>query len=131
MGSRILTLKKPWVVYHYHSTHSSFASVLVLKSLPFRFLDLALDLDGRYVIIDAKVHSLTWTIVGLYLHPPASLMLLNQITRKMAEFVSDNTVILGDFNLVPDPGMDRMSSVGSPVLDWPVGRMDVWRWIHP
>lgn len=138
MGSRILSIKKPWVGYHYYSTHSNFArgvSVL-LKSLPFQLLDLAPDTDGRYVIIHAKIYSLTWTIVGLYLPPPASLLLLNQITSKMAEFASDNNVIRGDFNLVPDSGIDWLMSVGHPcsgLAEWadPYGLTDVWRWRHP
>lgn len=139
MGSRILSLKKTWVGYHYHSTHSSFArgvSVLVLKTLPFWLLDLALDPDGRFVMIHATIYSLTWTIVGLYLPPPASLSLLKQITSKMAEFASDNSMILGDFNLVPDLAMDRLTFVGHPcsgLAEWAntYGLTDVWRWRHP
>lgn len=110
--------------------------MLVLKTLLFRLLDLALDPDGSNVIINAKIHSLTWTIFGLYLPPPASLLLLNQIPSKMVEFASDNTVILGHFNLVPDSGIDRMSSMGqscSGLVAWvdTYGLTGVWRWRNP
>lgn len=122
--------------HHYHSTFSRGVIILVLKSLPFRLLDLALDPDGRYVIIHAKIYSLTWTIVGLYLPPPASLLVLNQITGKMADFASDNNVILGDFNLVPDPDLDRLTPAGHHcpgLAEWAgtYGLTDVWRWRHP
>lgn len=56
---------------------------------------------------------MTWTIVGLYLPPLASLLWLNLITSKMAEFASDNAVILGDINLAPGSDMDRLISVGN------------------
>lgn len=31
----------------------------------------------------------------------------------MAEFATDNVVLLGDFNLVPDSGIDRLTAAGS------------------
>lgn len=77
VGSRTLTLKKPWIRYHYHSTHSNFArgiSILVHKSLPFRLLDLVLDSEGRYVLIHAQIHSIKWVIAGLNLPPPSIIV---------------------------------------------------------
>lgn len=77
-----------------------------------------------------------WAIVCLYLPPPASLSLLNQIMTKITEFAIDNTVILGDFNLVPKWGMDRIAAVGplySGLAAWAetYGLMDVLQWRHP
>lgn len=124
VGSRTRSLKKPWFGYHYQSTYSNFArgvSILVHKSIPFRLLDLVLDSGGRYVLLHAQVCSMKWVIAGLYLPPPASLCLLNQLTSKIADFVNDNNVILGDFNLVPDPNIDRLSTSGnshSGLVEW-------------
>lgn len=50
MGSKTLSLKKPWIGFHDHSTFSNFArgvSVLVRRSLPFQLLLLDLDPDGH------------------------------------------------------------------------------------
>lgn len=74
--------------------------------------------------------------MGLYLPPPASIRVLNQIISKIAAFGTDNVVILGDFNLVPDPTMDRLTSgTGSPseLSSWAEASnlTDVWRWRHP
>lgn len=139
MGKKTLSLKKPWVGYHYHSTYSTFSrgvSILILKTLPFRLLDLALDPNGRFVVIHALIHHVPWVIVGLYLPPPASLQVLNQITAKIAEFSTENVVLLGDFNLVPDAGIDRMTPSGTSrggLADWAdtYGLFDLWRWKFP
>lgn len=54
-----------------------------------------------------------WVIVGLYLSPPASFHVLNLITAKIAEFSTENVILLGDFNLVPDSGLDRLLATGT------------------
>lgn len=106
VGGRILSLKKPWVGYNYHSMHTDFSrgvSRLVHKSLPFKLLDIVLDSDRRYVIIHAVVHSLEMVLVGLYLPPAAPIRHLYNILAKLASFSTDNILIMGDFNMVPDP----------------------------
>lgn len=121
MGSKTLALKKPWIRCHYHSTYSNFTrcvSILVHKSFPFRLLDLLLDSEGRYVIIHAQIRSMKWVIAGVYLPPPASLSLLHQITSKIAALANDNMAILGDFNMVPDLNVDRMSASGYSHSFW-------------
>lgn len=60
------------------------------------------------MIIHALIHNMQWVIVGLYLPPPASLQVLNQITAKITEFSTENVILLGDFNLVPDARLDRL-----------------------
>lgn len=85
----------------FHLLFARGVSVLVLKMLPFKLLDLALDPEGRYVMIYALIQNLLWVIVGLYLPPPASLRLLNLIIAKLAQFPLDNVVLMRDFNLVP------------------------------
>lgn len=128
--------QKLLVGHHYHSTYSNFArgvSILVLKTLPFKLLDLILDPDGRFVLVHALIHNLPWVLVGLYLLSLASLKFLNLISAKLAQFPSDNVVLMGDFNLVPDSGMDRCAIVGTTrqgLVAWAdrYGPTDVWRW---
>lgn len=134
VGSRTMPLKKPWVGHHYHSTYLTSArgvSVMVHKSLPFKLLDPALDLEDRYVILHAQIHCLKWIIVGLYLSPPASLALLNRITAKVAEYATDNIV-----NLVTDMDMDRQTATNSSnqgLSEWAAtyGLQDVWKCRNP
>lgn len=75
-------------------------------------------------------------VVGLYLPPPASMRLLNQLITKIVAYSTDNVVILGNFNKVPDPGMDRLSTgvcIPSELFAWVEASnlTDVWRWHHP
>lgn len=37
-------------------------SVLVNKSLPFTLLDMVLNPDGKYVIVNARILSQTWSV---------------------------------------------------------------------
>lgn len=58
------------------------------------------------------------------------------MASKIAGFQSDNIAILGDFNMAPNPEMDRMSSTGHShpgLADWAelYGLMDAWRWRNP
>lgn len=106
------------------------------KSIPFQLLDLVLGSEGRYVLFHAQVCSMKWVIASLYLPPPASLSLLIRLTSKIAEFANDNIPILGDFNLVPGPTIDRMSMSGnshSGLVEWAetYGLTDVRRWRYP
>lgn len=88
-------------------------------------------------MLHAIVDRLELVVVGLYLPPPASSMrLLNQLISKIAAFATDNVVILGDLNLVPNSGVDRLSPVAgssSELLFWAeaFNLTDVWRWHNP
>lgn len=60
VGRRTLSLKKPWLGRHHHSTYSTFArgvSILVNKTIPFKLLDMVLDPDGRYIILNARINA--------------------------------------------------------------------------
>lgn len=80
------------------------------KSLPFRLLHLELDPDGRYVVIHAMVACLGLVLVGLYIPPPASIKLHQKLISLVANFSTDNVIVMGDFNMAPDPEMDRFTS---------------------
>lgn len=65
--------------------------------------------------------------------PPASFRVLNLISGGLARFSPDNVVLMGDFNLVPDSGLDRSSVGGTArhdLANWAdtYGLVDVWRW---
>lgn len=56
-------------------------------------------------------------VVGLYIPPPASSNILHKITSLVATYGTDNVIVMGDFNMPPDPGVDRLSSTGGPLTD--------------
>lgn len=138
-GGRVLSLKKPWVGHYYNATFSSYArgvSILIHKNLTFTLLDLHLDPEGRYVAMHAVIANMPMVIVGLYIPPPASLLILNKIARFIAGCSTDNVVLAGDFNMPPCPAVDRLTpdgSVESPLSKWAstFDLTDVWRWKNP
>lgn len=122
-----MSLKRPWVGHHYHATHSGYSrgvSILVHKSLNFELLDIKIDPEGRYILLHAILDTVEMVIVGVYLPPPANLLLLNTI------------VSLLYFNIPLNPSLDRMfadPATDSALSRWArlFGLEDVWRWKHP
>lgn len=111
-GGKLLSLRRSWMGHSYHSTYSNLSrgvSILIRKSLPFRLLAVEVDPGGRYVIMHANIMTLEMVIVGLYVPPPASISFLYQVVSKVLQYATDNILLLGDFNMVPDPEMDRLS----------------------
>lgn len=111
-------------------------SILICKSLTFRLLALEVDPGGRYVIIHAIIMNLEVVIVGLYVPPPASISFQYQLVSKISQYATDNVLLLGDLNMVPDLGMDRLaqsSSSATALKAWveAFNFTDVWRWRHP
>lgn len=139
MGSRILSLKKPWVGSDFHSTYSSYSrgvSVLVHKALSFVLLDLHLDPDGQYVIIHALCDRLDMIIVGLYVPPPTKMVVLHKIQTIVASYPTSNILIAGDFNMTPNCSADKLHpglTTDTALSRWAevYGLYDTWRWKNP
>lgn len=75
-------------------------------------------------------------LVGLYVPPPISMRLLDQLLEKMVTYSTDNVFIFGDFNMVPCSDMDRLSLMADTPTElaaWAEASnfTHVWRWRHP
>lgn len=134
VGSKIMYLKKPWVRYYYHATYSSYArgvSILIHKSLTYELLDVKL--ESRYVLLHVIIDALELLIVGIYIPPPATVSLLKCLIPILSSFATDNIIIAEDFNMFPNPSLDRLVSgaaTDSALSKWAslYGLADVWRW---
>lgn len=76
VGSKVLSLKKPWVGHYYHATYSGYArgvSILVHKSLTYELLDVKIDPEGRFVLLHVVIDTHEMLIVGVYIPPPATV----------------------------------------------------------
>lgn len=139
VGGRVMGLKRLWVGHHYHATHTSYArgvSILVHRSLNFEPLDVLIDPEGRYVLLHAVIDTVAVVVVGVYLPPPANISLLQKIITLIAQFPTDNVILTGDFNIPPNPSLDKLSpdpATDSTLFRWSqtMGLEDVWRWKHP
>ena len=75
MGSRVLALKKHWVMHGYHSTYSNYArgvSVLVHKGPLFSCGRVVLDFKGRYIFLQCTVHATPLLLAVVYASSPLS-----------------------------------------------------------
>lgn len=139
VDGRRMGLKRPWMGRHYHATHSNYAqgvSVLVHKSLNFEPLNVVTDPEGRYVLIHARIDMIEMVLAGLYLPPPANISLLHKLTSLIAQFHTDNVILAGDFNIPPNPSLDKLSpdsATDSALSRWAgvFELEDVWRCKHP
>lgn len=72
-GSKILSLRKPWIQKAFHSTYSAYArgvSILISKAIACTVQQVVTDRGGRYVAIVLEMYSQTILLVSIYLPPP-------------------------------------------------------------
>lgn len=111
VGSKIRSLKCPWVGRHFHATHSGYSrgvSILIHKSLNFELLDVKLDPGGKYVLIHAYIETVEMVVVGIYLPPPGDISLLHGLVPLLAQYPTD-ILLAGDFIIAPDLSQDRLT----------------------
>lgn len=85
------------------------------------------------MILHAVNANVPMVIVGLYIPPPASLLVLHKITKFIASCSTNNVILAGDFYMLPCPNLDRLTpghGCGVPLSKWAstFDLTDVWRW---
>ena len=108
-------LKRPWIGWAYHSTHTSFSrgvSLLVTKATPFELLLLESDQQGKYVFVHARVGGINMLLIVCYIPPPYSSEVITMGFAFMAKHPTVPAVWMGDFNMTMDPFMDRPTRAG-------------------
>lgn len=135
MGSRVLSLKKPWVGHYHHATYSEYAwgvSILIHKSLVYDLLAVKIDPEGRYVLLHVVIDAVEMLILGLYIPPPATVSLLKYLTCLLSEFATDNIIIARDFKMLPNPSLEAVSwgryglcTIPAGISLWPEGCLEV------
>lgn len=138
------SLKKPWVGWAYHATHTSYsrgASVLVAKRVPFELVLLQTDQKGRYVFLHATINGSPILILACYVPPPYNSNVVKEGLAFMLQYPAVPAVWMGDFNMILTPALDRLSTL-DPTLDPPThtrlhcmlsdfALVDTWRHKHP
>lgn len=102
------SLKKPWVGWAYHATHTSYfrgVSILIAKRVPFELILLQTDRQGRYVFVHAAINGSPILILACYVPPP-----YNSTVKEGLDFMSQYpavlTVCMGEFNMTLIPALD-------------------------
>lgn len=139
MRSKVMALKKHWVANQYHSTYSNYAggvAILIRKGLPFVCHQVVLDPKGQYVILHVSIHSTPLILVAVYLPPPVRATMFSDLNIQFANLPNCPMLILGDFNSVLQPDLDRLKPLKSEsglFRAWcnTYGYVDLWRWKFP
>lgn len=144
-GSKVLSLRKPWVGWSYHSTFTNSSrgvSVLIRKNLHFKLIEQVLDDDGRYVILRCSIMFRPLILISVYVPPPANLTIIKEVLLYYTSFPGIPTVLLGDFNMLLCPDLDRFRPAGEALrpsgtltplaqLMLDTHMVDAWRHLHP
>lgn len=143
-GRLQMTLRRPWVGWAFHSTHTSHSrgiSVLIAKTVHFELCELHTDPQGRFIFISAKLHGEPFLILAVYVPPPFSTSILLEGISFIAKYPTAQTIWMGDFNSTLNEELDRLRPTPpatNPPRDTKLARlfspfhlMDTWRHKHP
>lgn len=134
---------KAWAKFAYHSMHSGYSrgvSILIHNSIPFECIESEIDEEGRYICLHCKMYGLQYVIAAVYVPPPYNCSVFKKIIGFVTRFPAIPAVIMGDFNAIIDPHMDRLRTdvqIGnSEVTQFgrllrEVAFIDLWRSKYP
>ena len=99
----------PWKVYGSHySSASRGTAVLIANRLQHTVLASSTDTAGRMVKVQIQIDNSTFTIVSIY--APQATEREGQAAFFSSLPIDQDTILLGDFNLVVDPLLDKSHS---------------------
>lgn len=110
LGSKLMALKRQWVQNAFHASYSTYArgvSVLVSKSLTCEIEAVHTDPQGKFVVVVAQIWHKRYIFVGVYIPPPFHPHTLYSILEKIAPYTPAKLLIMGDFNSILSPELDR------------------------
>ena len=111
-GRLQMALRRPWIGWAYHSSHSSHArgvSVLIAKTVHFELCDVQSDPQGRYVFLSVKLYGEPFLLMAFYVPPPFSSTIVTEGLLYMTRHPSIQAVWLGDFDATLNPTLDKLS----------------------
>lgn len=102
----------PTQFHAFHSTHSRGVSILVSGGANFVCHSSKIDMGGRYVFLYGTLFGIQLILACVYAPPPHD----HQVMREFALFSANRpevpVLMLGDFNTVLCPQLDRRDSLG-------------------
>lgn len=113
-GSKVLTLKKPWIQRAIHATYSSYArgvSILIHKKFPCVIEDVCTDPQGKFAMVVFSHWSQRYIIINVYIPPPFTHDLLYKVLEKAAPFLSSEIAGDGGFQLYYLPRFGQTSPI--------------------
>lgn len=135
------TLKRPWIGWAYHSTHTNFSrgvTLMVTKNTPFELISVQSDHQGRYLFLHAIMGEMPVLLLACYVPPPYSSEVVKEGLSFMAQYPTVPAVWMGDFNMTMNPYLVRPVQDGTRANETQQTRLsrlmeeiDVWRYRNP
>lgn len=111
-------LRSKWIGQIFHSNFgakSRGTAILIKKTLPFIASKITPDSQGRFIIVTGKLNDNLITLVNVYAPNVDDELFINSLLSKLPDMDSHQLIIGGDFNLVFNPDLDRLSRKPSTV----------------
>ncbi len=98
----------------YGSNHSRGVSVLIKKNNAIKIVNKRCDNEGRIILINLTILDELFTVVNVY--APNKEKDRSQLFNKLEKWLlnygesKENCIVCGDFNITPDPSLDRKNN---------------------
>uniref|UniRef100_A0A803J6R9 Reverse transcriptase domain-containing protein n=1 Tax=Xenopus tropicalis TaxID=8364 RepID=A0A803J6R9_XENTR len=132
------------IIYANAPVKKNGVAILFRKSLPIKVIETQADKKGRFLIVKLEVFSQSYLLLNLYAPNFHQMSFINKLFRRVKQEPETKLLITGDFNLSPDPLIDkaptpkgnalRVNTRLSKAFFSAIKQMelfDVWRSAHP
>lgn len=123
-----------------NSTKKCGVAIIISKKLPWQFMEMRSDEDGRWVAVKGKIYGKLVTLCAVYAPNTDQIPFLEKTIIELREFAEGPVYLGGDLNLTLNPLVDsskgQASISGSRLcrLRWFLLEhqlVDIWRLMHP
>ena len=137
----LTTAQLPHVYSACYISRQRGVAILVSRRVNFTVNNTVIDPEGRFLIVNLSLQNMNLCIANIYGPNVDNPSFFHSFFTSLSDH-SDNTLIIGgDFNMVSDSGVDRLSTSGSQ-RNWhstnivkqymnDFGLCDTWRSHHP
>uniref|UniRef100_A0A8C0NG90 RNA-directed DNA polymerase n=1 Tax=Canis lupus familiaris TaxID=9615 RepID=A0A8C0NG90_CANLF len=130
---------KGWrTIYHSNGPQKKAGvAILISDKLKFTPKTVVRDEEGHYIILKGSIQQEDLTILNIYAPNVGAAKYINQLLTKVKEYLDNNTLILGDFNLalsILDRSSKHNISKETRALNDTLDQMDftdIYRTLHP
>ena len=123
------------------STNSNGVGIFFNTNFQYKIHKVTRDLEGKYIVLDIEMQSTRYTIVNLYGPSDRDYpAFFEDILEKVEDMNNESIIIGGDWNVIPDMGLDTHNYRGGnrPRARAKINEMteimnltDIWRELHP
>lgn len=113
-----LKLRRSWVgqvFYSSYNTNSRGVAILIHRCLPFTLEKTIKDNNGRYILISGYLYGEQILIGCIYGPNSYDSAFFSKLLSEVTSLSTPYVVLGGDFNCVPDPGLDQSPPKPGPI----------------